>query len=75
MIESRRYDTDIDYCPSCKGVWLDRGKVDKITRMQHRYEEEHFHRYHRDDRDFYNDYYSRRGRGRRGFLGDLFDFD
>jgi hypothetical protein len=26
-------------------------------------------------RDFYDDYCSRRGRGRRGFLGHLFDFD
>ncbi|MDQ3851490.1 MAG: zf-TFIIB domain-containing protein, partial [Thermoproteota archaeon] len=27
MQEIRRYDADIDYCPSCKGVWLDRGEI------------------------------------------------
>ena len=26
----QRYDADIDYCPSCKGVWLDRGEIAKI---------------------------------------------
>jgi len=30
MQEIRRYDADIDYCPSCKGVWLDRGEIDKM---------------------------------------------
>ena len=24
----------IDYCPSCKGVWLDRGEIDKIAQIQ-----------------------------------------
>lgn len=26
-----RYELDIDYCPQCKGVWLDRGEIDKIA--------------------------------------------
>lgn len=78
MQEIHKHDTDIDYCPSCKGVWLDRGEIDKIASMQNRFEEDHFQRYHRDDRDYDDDddYYSRgRRRGGRGFFGDLFDFD
>lgn len=27
---SERADIEIDYCPSCRGVWLDRGELDKI---------------------------------------------
>ena len=27
---SVRADIEIDYCPSCRGVWLDRGELDKI---------------------------------------------
>jgi hypothetical protein len=34
MQEISRYDADIDYCPSCKGVWLDRGEIDKIAMAQ-----------------------------------------
>ncbi|MGI9480387.1 MAG: zf-TFIIB domain-containing protein [Hyphomicrobiaceae bacterium] len=25
-----RNGVEIDYCPSCRGVWLDRGELDKI---------------------------------------------
>jgi Zn-finger nucleic acid-binding protein len=27
---SVRADIEIDYCPTCRGVWLDRGELDKI---------------------------------------------
>ena len=27
---SNRQDVEIDYCPQCRGVWLDRGELDKI---------------------------------------------
>ena len=74
-----RYDANIDYCPQCKGVWLDRGEIDKIANVQRRYENEHYQKYHYGrgdyaDDDDEDDYFKRR-RGKRGFLGDLFDFD
>ena len=27
---SERQGIEIDYCPACRGVWLDRGELDKI---------------------------------------------
>ena len=27
---SERHGVEIDYCPKCRGVWLDRGELDKI---------------------------------------------
>ena len=27
---SDRQGIEIDYCPECRGVWLDRGELDKI---------------------------------------------
>jgi Zn-finger nucleic acid-binding protein len=30
MREVRKYDVLIDLCPSCHGVWLDRGELEKI---------------------------------------------
>ena len=27
---SERQGIEIDYCPKCRGVWLDRGELDKI---------------------------------------------
>jgi hypothetical protein len=31
MREVRKYGVHIDYCPVCRGIWLDRGEVDKIV--------------------------------------------
>lgn len=30
LVMSERQNIEIDYCPSCRGVWLDRGELDKI---------------------------------------------
>ncbi len=27
---AERQGVEIDYCPQCRGVWLDRGELDKI---------------------------------------------
>lgn len=29
-VMSERQGVEIDYCPSCRGIWLDRGELDKI---------------------------------------------
>ena len=31
---SDRQGVEIDYCPQCRGVWLDRGELDKIIERQ-----------------------------------------
>jgi Zn-finger nucleic acid-binding protein len=30
LVMSERQVVEIDYCPQCRGVWLDRGELDKI---------------------------------------------
>jgi Zn-finger nucleic acid-binding protein len=30
LVMSERSGIEIDYCPTCRGVWLDRGELDKI---------------------------------------------
>ena len=30
LVMSERAGVEIDYCPECRGVWLDRGELDKI---------------------------------------------
>lgn len=30
LVMSERQGIEIDYCPNCRGVWLDRGELDKI---------------------------------------------
>ena len=31
LVMSDRQGIEIDYCPQCRGVWLDRGEIDKIV--------------------------------------------
>lgn len=72
---SERHGIEIDYCPKCRGVWLDRGELDKIIERASRYEADRYHysddheeRYHRGYDD--NNYYKKRS-----FWGEIFDFD
>jgi Zn-finger nucleic acid-binding protein len=30
LVMAERQGVEIDYCPECRGVWLDRGELDKI---------------------------------------------
>lgn len=30
LLMTERLNIEIDYCPQCRGVWLDRGELDKI---------------------------------------------
>ncbi len=76
LIMSNRQDIEIDYCPTCRGVWLDRGELDKIieksipipsTKNQTLSSSYRKDEYDRDKEHNYN-------KRRKGFLGDLFDF-
>jgi uncharacterized protein len=71
---SNREGIEIDYCPKCRGVWLDRGELDKIIdRASTQYTPPPAQR-PADPQRPYDDRY-KHGKKRRGLLGDLFDFD
>lgn len=36
LVMSNRQNIEIDYCPKCRGVWLDRGELDKIIERSQR---------------------------------------
>lgn len=78
-----RQGIEIDYCPDCRGVWLDRGELDKLIERadsggrevrvapeRERHSEDRYRSYDDDD----NRQYGHKKKRREGFLGDLFDF-
>lgn len=77
-----RQGIEIEYCPACRGVWLDRGELDKIIeRTAQTQNRSTHHPSQHQDRDYpassqhrYDDDY-RRKKKRGGFLDELFDFD
>ncbi len=83
LVMSDRQGVEIDYCPSCRGVWLDRGELDKIIersipaqapQQNNSYSEPRYEKPRDYDRhDSYNNkgYHKKR---KESFLSDLFDF-
>lgn len=81
LVIAERSGVEIDYCPQCRGVWLDRGELDKIIDRSasaapppppppHAPQEP---RGYADD-GYREDAGYRKKKKRGGFLEDLFDF-
>ena len=89
LVMSERQGIEIDYCPQCRGVWLDRGELDKIIERLNattipsaqsqaqpmpEYSKEE---YRRPDSNSNHQYSKDRGNHKKkkeSFLGDIFDF-
>jgi len=67
---------EIDYCPQCRGIWLDRGELEKIVERSLQYssyDKEPYHKPHEHGDSYHKDpYYNQKKR--KNFLSDLFDF-
>jgi Zn-finger nucleic acid-binding protein len=80
LVMAERQGIEIDYCPRCRGVWLDRGELDKIIERSIPESAPPRAAQQVSSRDIPehkkpNDEGHYRRRKRRGFLDDLFDFD
>jgi hypothetical protein len=87
---TERQGVEIDYCPKCRGVWLDRGELDKIIEkstasnsvpMPERNQGMPMNNNNQGGYyDDHNDHYDKHGYGhgkkrkKEGLLGELFDF-
>ena len=76
---SERAGVEIDYCPACRGVWLDRGELDKIIERSGRDtdsgrlasdRERHFSEFNSTSQSD-----TSHPKKRESFWRDLFDFD
>ncbi|MGH7452966.1 MAG: zf-TFIIB domain-containing protein [bacterium] len=73
-----RQGVEIDYCPQCRGVWLDRGELDKIIDRSSSavYDDDRRDDDERDDHYRHGEqHHGPQHRKRKSFLGDIFDFD
>ena len=73
LVMSNRNEIEIDYCPECRGVWLDRGELDKIIERSSTNVPEPRFDNNRDQQNYSRED-SRYPRKKKGLLGDLFDF-
>lgn len=86
---AERQGVEIDYCPQCRGIWLDRGELDRLIaraaevgegggsgesgRWRERQPERHSERHPEPEHFQGGDHHRPRRRG--SFLSELFDFD
>lgn len=81
---SERSGIEIDYCPQCRGVWLDRGELDKIIERNaqndfsgpapstfSRERDVQDERRHKDDEGYYK---HQKPHKKKGLFDELFDF-
>lgn len=86
LLMSEKNGVEIDYCPECRGIWLDRGELDKIIdrardardgyreseRQEYRREERHDDR-HEDRYDARYDKKSKKKQSPLSALGDIME--
>ena len=75
-----RQGVEIDYCPNCRGVWLDKGELDKLIERSSGYIAGPDTRdYREENKPYYKDDHHNdphyKHKKKKGFLGDFFDFD
>lgn len=67
----------MDYCPKCRGVWLDRGELDKIIERnaaEQAPRPSDKPRYRDDDKYRDEQHHGARPYKKKSLLGELFDF-
>ena len=75
LVMSQRQNIEIDYCPECRGVWLDRGELDKIIEKESTAQiivqnapPQPF--YKKSEDDYKREHYYKR---KKSFLSEIFD--
>lgn len=78
---SEKQGIEIDYYPKCRGIWLDRGELEKIIERSagagEQYQSQTHKNYDDDYRNRKDDYKYKeeyKHKKKSSFLGDLFDF-
>ena len=79
LVMADKQGVEIDYCPACRGVWLDRGELDKLLEKavaaapqaaahmpQHRGSNEYEHSDYRSAKPYYPD-------RKKSMLNEIFD--
>jgi Zn-finger nucleic acid-binding protein len=82
LLMTERQGTQIDYCPQCRGIWLEKGKLERIIERSgaemppktiHQGYDAQPVRQNSERHDKHHDDHYGGDRKKRGFLQDLFD--
>ena len=76
LVMTERQGVEIDYCPQCRGVWLDRGELDKIIEKSQEHAAGRRQDYPPSEPGRYEaerDPHEQRGHRRKSWLSEIFD--
>lgn len=87
LLMSEKKGIEIDYCPECRGIWLDRGELEKLIEKETAYNDNYYQESRKpreSERDYGRNYekdeyyYDKHNpkyhkRKKETFLGEIFD--
>lgn len=82
LVMTERQNIEIDYCPSCRGIWLDRGELDKLIEKSVAQEQtslnQNSHQHYNTSKDYkkhedYKRHDDYKYHKKKNWLSDLFD--
>lgn len=73
LVMSERQGIEIDYYPKCRGIWLDRGELDKIIEKSQSVEPDQPRRIEVKDSYYSNDSHHTPYNRKKSFLEEIFD--
>ena len=86
LVMAEKQGVEIDYCPDCRGIWLDRGELEKIIerstqndgnaprsqQFNNDYHQEKQYKHGHDEHNY--GHHGDKKHKKRSFLEDIFDF-
>ena len=73
LLMSEKKGVEIDYCPECRGIWLDRGELEKLVERDANTYQDVKREYKDDYEDKYEHKKYPKKKRRESFLGEVFD--
>ena len=68
LLMTEKSGVEIDYCPECRGIWLDRGELEKLLNKEEAYNHSHYKEY----KENYA-YDKPKKKKKEGFMSEVFD--
>lgn len=76
LLMSEKKGIEIDYCPECRGIWLDRGELEKLIEKENDMISHNYDDYKYNDKNsHYDEKYMKNGKKRKkeSIFSDIFD--
>jgi uncharacterized protein len=70
---AERSGIEIDYCPQCRGIWLDRGELDKLIERNSQYDDDYREPSNNHHVPYQGERHPYEGKRKRGSPFDIFD--